>query len=323
MWALLAGGIPALLVGLSIAPPTPTDIVMSALITPILFIPLLAAFWDSPGENRTGLEKCAEFSTVFLVVSGVTEVAWELPWVILEKVGVMNGAGPSDHAIWTWWSFGAADRRYITGSPVAFGVEFTAVICGIAMLVAFWLTRKAKTPNERLRGTWIAFAAVIGLAAVTVVYMVAEWHENWSDVYGGAWGVYLKFWAMGTPWLIALDGPARDAVSADRLLLHVRPRRVLERHDLDPSAGTGGGSRARNESCQPKPPTSCRNLRRSRPDLCDEPTSTNTDALRPPHVAVDQELGANVSSSRGLRANCARCRTSSATPCGDATRTPR
>ncbi len=202
--ALLGGGVPAILVNLSIAPPTPTDIVMSLIITPILFIPLLTALWDSPGENRTLLEKSAEFSTVFLIMSGITELTWELPFVILEKAGKMKGVGPSDHVLWVWWSFGAADSRYITGSPVAFGVEFTAVLCGIAMLVAFRLTRKATTPNERLKGTWIALVAVTGLLAVTVVYMAAEWHQDWTDIHGGAWGVYLKFWAMGAPWLMAL-----------------------------------------------------------------------------------------------------------------------
>ena len=107
--ALGSGGVFVLLVAVGIAPPKPTDVIMAIVTTPILFIALLAPFWDSPGEGRTFLEKCVEFSTVFLFLSGTTEVAWELPFVILDKAGKLNGLTSSDHALWVWWSYGAAD----------------------------------------------------------------------------------------------------------------------------------------------------------------------------------------------------------------------
>ena len=53
-------------------------------------------------------------------------------------------------------------------------------------------------------GAWLGFGAVIGLGAVTVLYLVAEWQRNWQDIHGGPWGVYLKFWGMSTPWLLSL-----------------------------------------------------------------------------------------------------------------------
>jgi hypothetical protein len=202
--AFVGGAVPALLVALSIAPPTPTDVVASIIITPVLYLSVLASFWDAPGENRTWLEKTSEFSTVFLLMSGITELTWELPWVILEATGVMNGAGPDDHLLFTWWNYGSADTRYITGNSTVFAVEVTAVICGIAMLVAHRLTRRATTPRERLKGTWIALPAITGLLAVTIVYLVSEWHAGGDNIQGGAWNLYLKFWAMNTPWNVAL-----------------------------------------------------------------------------------------------------------------------
>src|SRR5689334_4897737 len=79
---VFAGGA-YVLVALGIIPGTPIDIYSSWIILAVLFVPFMALV-DNTGERRTRLEKWSEFAFVWLLVSGIAQSFWELPWFFLD-----------------------------------------------------------------------------------------------------------------------------------------------------------------------------------------------------------------------------------------------
>jgi hypothetical protein len=66
---------------------TMTWIVLVALFTPF------AALWNNPGEQRTRLHRFAEFAYCWVLLSGLTQTAFELPWFFMDLAGTIHNAG--------------------------------------------------------------------------------------------------------------------------------------------------------------------------------------------------------------------------------------
>lgn len=186
------------LILIGIIPPTPSDDVMSLVMLPILFVPF-AAFWDNPGEHRTQLERLAEFSYVWLFLSGVTQTTWELPWFVFDQLGWVHNITAADHWLWPWWVYGVADTRYITSNPTIAGLEFCAGFAGPFELYACWLFKKGR----RVEANWWALLIGWGLTWATVVFFVAEWHVGWMNIQDGDFGFWVKFVGLNLPWIAA------------------------------------------------------------------------------------------------------------------------
>ena len=60
-WALIMAGV---------IPPTPTDVYVTCIVLVALFTPW-AAFLDNPGEQRTKVQRYAEFAFNWLLLSGI------------------------------------------------------------------------------------------------------------------------------------------------------------------------------------------------------------------------------------------------------------
>src|SRR4051812_3342153 len=84
--------------------------VMSVVVLVALFTPF-AALWDNRGERRTRQQRFIEFCFAWVMLSGVTQTAFDLPWFLLDLAGVVRGAGAESHWLWPWWVYGAADTR--------------------------------------------------------------------------------------------------------------------------------------------------------------------------------------------------------------------
>ena len=78
-----------------VLPPTPTDDVVAAIMCVVLFTPY-AALWDNPGESRSWVSRLAEFSFAWLLLSGIAQTFWELPWFFMDVTGVIHGIGPDE-----------------------------------------------------------------------------------------------------------------------------------------------------------------------------------------------------------------------------------
>jgi hypothetical protein len=209
-WACFWAGcaitfIPLFGVGFGVFPPEPTYLIWGILIYVPLLVPLVTAWWDVPGEDRTTLEKAAEFIIVWFPVTASSQITWETPWLIGDLAGVMNGAGPQDRWLWLWWGYGAADTRYITGSASLFAMEVVAVIGGITLLAAWRRLRKAgHDPVQRIRGLFVGIVACSAMLAVVTIYYVSEFRAGMADLEQGFWeGFMFKFVFMNMWWFLA------------------------------------------------------------------------------------------------------------------------
>jgi hypothetical protein len=179
-------------------PPESTGRVMSLLVLAALFTPF-AAMWNNPGEKRTRVQRFAEFTYCWVLVSGIAQTAFELPWFLLDWTGIVQGASPDNHWLWMWWVYGGADTRYLTSNPTIAGIEFCAGIAGpLELLAWYWFKR-----GQRIRANWVALLLGVGLTWGTLVFFVAEVHVGFVNVKQGAFGLWVKWFGLNLPWILA------------------------------------------------------------------------------------------------------------------------
>jgi hypothetical protein len=199
---LLCGIVGFFGVGFGIVPGHPTDLWISWIIFFILWLPFIALI-DNPGETRTRVESWSEFAFVWLLVSGLSQTFWELPWFFLDMAGLVHNITEEDNWLWIWWAYGGADTRYITSNPTIAGLEFAAGLSGPVEIWAWWTYVSAKTMKQKLTACWAALIIGCGLTYFTVAFFVAEWHVDWVNIKQGATGFWLKFVGLNLPWIVA------------------------------------------------------------------------------------------------------------------------
>ena len=232
------GGVACILsVGLGWMSATPLDVYFSAAMFFILWLPFIALI-DNPGEApRSRVERWSEFGFVWLLVSGIAQTFWELPWFFLDLTGVVHQISEQDRWLWTWWAYGGADTRYLTSNPTIAGLEFMAGFSGPVELYAYWLYSTSKTMQQKMRACWIALIIGVGLTYQTGVFFIAEWHVDWVHIQQGATGFWLKFFGLNLPWLVAPVFALPAAVYELAHWYRVQGYEMaLQQHGLDPGA---------------------------------------------------------------------------------------
>ena len=156
----------------------------------ILASPLLG-----PGDRDARLLRLC---TLWLWVSGITHLTWELSWCLIHAR--LHGAGESDLAWWLWWVYGVADNRYLASDSFVVPMEwFTSVLGGP---LAFYALRLLATGRE-LRGHLF----VIGLSVMelygTLLYWTTEWANGFTSADpGDPLNFYVKFIGINALWVI-------------------------------------------------------------------------------------------------------------------------
>jgi len=191
-----------LFVALGVIPGTPIDIYSSWVILGVLFVPFVALM-DGPNRKRTRLEKWSEFGFVWLLVSGIAQTFWELPWFFLDLTGLVHDITADDGYLWAWWVYGGADTRYLTSNPTIAGLEFMAGFSGPFELAAWYLYKYGKTMKDKVNACWMALIIGVGLTYMTGVFFIAEWHVGWVNIQQGGMGFWLKFVGLNVPWIVA------------------------------------------------------------------------------------------------------------------------
>jgi hypothetical protein len=235
---VLFAGATYLLIAVGLVPPTPTDVWSSWIVLCVLFVPFFGLI-DNPGEHRTRLEKWSEFGFVWLLVSGIAQTFWELPWLILDLTGVIHGATHEDTWLWLWWVYGGADTRYLTSNPTIAGLEFMAGFSGPFELYAWYLYTRARSLEQRIKACWMALIIGVGLTYMTGVFFVAEWHVGWVNIEQGWTGFWLKFVGLNLPWffapIIALPAAIHELAHLYRVQGYKRAREEIKTSSTRPS----------------------------------------------------------------------------------------
>lgn len=162
-----------------------------------LLVPLFVPWWDAPGENRTQLEKAFEFLMVWFPVTASSQITWEIPYLTLDVLGYMNGAGPEDVGVWLWWGYAIVDTRYLTSDPSIFGMECLAVLGGLILLGAFLKLRKAiasGNPSNLIPPLWMAFGSLSLMWGIVMIYFVEEIYNGFGNLRYDDYGFGYSFW---------------------------------------------------------------------------------------------------------------------------------
>ncbi len=175
-----------------------------------LLVPLFVAWWDAPGENRTQLERAFEFIVIWFPVTASSQITWEIPYLILDALGYMNGAGPENVGLWIWWGYGIVDTRYLTSDPSIFGMECVAVLGGLTLFRAFLQLRKAMQSGDQrnlIAPLWWGFFSLSLMWGVVLIYFIEEIYNGFGnlkyDHYGYAYSFWYVFVFMNIWWAIA------------------------------------------------------------------------------------------------------------------------
>ncbi len=184
--------------------PEPSGTIAAGLVCIPIIIPMVVAWIDAPGENRTTLERAYEFMIVWFPITALSQVLWELTWLVGDLLGYMNLTA-DDHWGWFWWFYGAADTRYLISDGGLFGMESMAVFGGTILIYQwFLLLGKARHDDAmRIRCLWRSFFSFAVMLTVICIYYIAELRDGLVHIQQGFWGLWLKFIFMNIPWLVA------------------------------------------------------------------------------------------------------------------------
>lgn len=208
------------LVALGALPPHGSADVAAVLTLPALFCGFVA-FWDNPGERRTPLERGAEFVFVWLLTTASIQASWEAGFLVLDTLGILQGATAADHALWGYWMYGRVDTRYLNSDDTVVALEMLSVpISPIGLYGAYLLAK-----GRRIAGNWIAIFYVLAITVTTIVYYFEAIKTGFRDIEGGWLLIVVEFVGWNIPWVLA---PALMIPLAMRELRYLHQREVLD-----------------------------------------------------------------------------------------------
>jgi hypothetical protein len=164
-----------------------------------LFAAFTTAFWPLPGLRGWSLERRARSAALlFLVVSYVTHLTWELAWLVLHD----HIAGARDAAwAYPWWAYiDGGDARYATAPPALVTIEILSVANGVIGTTGLALWLRSGGRDRR---------AVLLFMATAVVHLYATSFYYLSEIIAGLPSVdtrsftdsWIKFGLANAPWL--------------------------------------------------------------------------------------------------------------------------
>lgn len=155
----------------------------------------LLALWTGQREGRSKLDLYHDCLVVWMVSYALTNVLWEIPWVILSPF-VFTGLNSLDDILahteymrssllhMYWWvlaSFGSVDLRTVNHDPTFYSVEIFSFV-NVATVLCFLHLNKKRSPYRYL-------VAVLGCGepvAATFIFSFAEVFGGFGNMTGGA-----------------------------------------------------------------------------------------------------------------------------------------
>ncbi len=143
---------------------------------------LAAPWWPIAGlKERSRFEKLQTMSMIWLFMTLIPKVTWELGWLFFHKA-IIAAKGAQWSAI--WWSYmEGGDSRYLTVEPGLLSLETASVTVGIAGIAALWhWFRSGKTSTASL-----------------YVFLVVMTSDFWGFYFYLMTEVYSGFPSVATP----------------------------------------------------------------------------------------------------------------------------
>ncbi len=164
-----------------------------------LFASFSTAFWPLPALRSWTIERrVASAVLLFLVVSYVTHLSWELGWLLLHD---RIAAGRDAAWAYTWWAYiDGGDQRYATAPVALLTIEVLSVANGLIGVTGLSLWWRSGGRDRR---------AVLLLMATAVVHLYSTSYYFLSEIIAGMPNVdttsftdtFIKFGLANSPWL--------------------------------------------------------------------------------------------------------------------------
>jgi len=164
-----------------------------------LFAAFTTAFWPLPGlRGWTRMDRAQSAAFLFVIVSYVTHLSWELGWLILhERMAALRDVPWA----YVWWAYiDGGDMRYANGPVELVSIEILSVINGLIGVTGLVLWYRSRGRDMR---------AVLLLMATAVVHLYSASFYFLSEILAGMPNVdtssftdtWVKFGLANAPWL--------------------------------------------------------------------------------------------------------------------------
>lgn len=165
------------------------------LITALLVLLLSPCFYSKEG-NRTIAEKLITICSIWLLISGIAHVTWELSWCFVHPY--LHDVTEKDKWAWIWWAYGVADRRYLISDSATVILEWvTAVVGGPLTLYAFYILKR----NTRQAGLCILITSLMDLYGA-ILFFGTEALNGFSNIDTEHFvNFWIKFWGLNSLWV--------------------------------------------------------------------------------------------------------------------------
>jgi hypothetical protein len=157
---------------------------------------LLSSYLYSNSENPTIIERLITICSIWLLISGIAHVTWELSWCFVHPY--LHHVTEKDKWAWIWWAYGVADRRYLISDSATVILEWvTAIISGPLTLYAFYLLKK----NPQKAGLYILVTSLMDLYGA-ILFFGTEVLNGFPHIDTQHFiNFWIKFWGLNSLWV--------------------------------------------------------------------------------------------------------------------------
>lgn len=165
-----------------------------------LFLGFSTSLWPLPSlSSWTRDQRIESLCLVFLIVSYITHLSWELVWLVSHE----NIAAARDSAwAYPWWAYiDGGDARYANPSSTLVAMEILSVTNGLIGAFGFYLWKRSAKRDPRAYFCFMA-TAVVHLYSVCLYYG-SELLDGLVNVNTASFlDVWFKFGLANAPWLV-------------------------------------------------------------------------------------------------------------------------
>jgi len=165
-----------------------------------LFAAFTTSLWPLPSLRRwSRFERIQSLCILFMVVSYLTHLSWELGWLLLHE-----SIRAARDAAWAypWWAYiDGGDLRYAAGPPTLVAMEILSVANGVIGVVGLTLWHRSHHTDRR--GVLLCMATAVVHLYSASLYYASEMLDGMPNVDTSSFlDVWVKFGLANAPWLI-------------------------------------------------------------------------------------------------------------------------
>lgn len=163
-----------------------------------LFAAFTTSLWPLPSlRSWTRFQRIESLCLVFLVVSYLTHLTWELAWLLFHQA---IQAGRDAAWAYPWWAYiDGGDLRYASSSPTLLTMEILSVTNGVVGVLGLSLWLRSRDA----RGVLLCMATAVVHLYSTSLYFGSEILAGLPNVDTSSFlDTWIKFGLVNAPWIV-------------------------------------------------------------------------------------------------------------------------